>query len=112
MAAGIEVPVLVVGAGPVGTCAAILLGRQGLGSLVVERRAGLDPAPAAHVVNARTFEVLRSAGVDMSVVAAACKDPREAGCVRFLTSLFGEELGRLPFERQGDDVRALTPTPP
>jgi 2-polyprenyl-6-methoxyphenol hydroxylase-like FAD-dependent oxidoreductase len=28
-----------------------------------------------------------------------------------MTTLFGDELGALPFERQGDDVRALTPTP-
>jgi len=106
-----EVPVLVVGAGPVGMTAAILLEQQGLASLVVERREGPQPAPAAHVVNARTFEILRAAGVDPGRIAAACKAPADAGQVLWVTTLAGEELGRLPFERQGGEVEAFTPTP-
>jgi 2,4-dichlorophenol 6-monooxygenase len=106
-----EVPVLVVGAGPVGAAAAILLEQQGLASLVVERRAGPQPAPAAHVVNGRTFEILRAAGVDPGPISAACKDPGDAGQVLWVTTLVGEELGRLPFERQGPDAEAYTPTP-
>lgn len=104
-------PVLVVGGGPVGLTASILLAQQGLASLVVERRREPSAAPAAHVVNARTFEILRGAGVDMEAIAAACKSPSDAGFARWVTTLFGDELGALPFERQGDDVLALTPTP-
>jgi len=111
MCAAIEVPVLIVGGGPVGTSMSILLAQQGVASLVVERRSSVQPAPAAHVVNARTFEILRAAGVDMASIAAACKPPSDAGCVRWVMTLTGEELGSLPFERQGDDVLALTPTP-
>mgnify|MGYP001313575934 CR=1 FL=1 len=62
------VPVLVVGAGPVGASRAILLAQQGLASLVVERAREPHRAPAAHVVNARTFEVLRAAGLDMGAL--------------------------------------------
>ncbi len=111
MAAPIEVPVLIVGGGPVGTTASILLAQQGVESLVVERRESVQPAPAAHVVNARTFEILRAAGVDMAAIAAACKNPSDAGRVRWVMTLTGEELGSLPFERQDDDVLAVTPTP-
>ena len=111
MKAQSEVPVLIVGAGPTGMTAAILLARLGIQSLVVERSESLRRAPAAHVVNARTFEVFRSAGVDMDAIAAACKSPRDAGAVRWVTTLAGEELGALPFERQGDEVLGLTPTP-
>jgi 2,4-dichlorophenol 6-monooxygenase len=107
----VEVPVLVVGAGPVGASAAILLAQQGLRSLVVERGLGPQAAPAAHVVNARSFEILRAAGLDMGAIAGACKDPADAGRVRWVTTLVGDELGSLPFERQGDDVLTLTPTP-
>ncbi len=107
----IDVPVLIVGGGPVGMTASILLAQQGLASLVVERREAPDHAPAAHVVNARTFEILRAAGVDPSAIRAACKDPADAGFTRWVTTLAGEELGSLPFERQGDEALACTPTP-
>ena len=107
----IETPVLVVGAGPVGMTAALLLSRLGIPSRIIERRAAPQSAPAAHVVNARTFEIFRAAGVDMQAIAAACQDPADAGQVLWVTTLAGKELGRLPYERQGDDALAYTPTP-
>lgn len=106
-----EVPVLVVGAGPSGTMAALLLEQQGIETRIVERRAGPKPAPAAHAVNARTLEICRAAGVDMEAVAAAAMDPAEAGWVYWVTQLGGPVLGRLPYEQQGDDQLELTPTP-
>lgn len=107
----IEVPVLIVGAGPVGVMAGLLLARQGVATHIVERRSGSQRAPAAHVVNARTFEICRQAGVDMDAVRNAAKDPADAGSTFWVTKLGGEVLGQLPFERQTDDVLALTPTP-
>jgi len=107
----IETPVLVVGAGPVGMTAALLLSRLGIPSRIVERRAAPQSAPAARVVNARTFEIFRAAGVDMQAITAACQDPADAGQVRWVTTLAGQELGRLPYERQSDDTLAYTPTP-
>ena len=107
----IDVPFLVVGAGPVGTIGGILLAKQGRRCLVVERRDGPQTAPAAHVVNARSFEICRQAGLDMQAIDAACKRPEDAGHVRFVTRLAGEEIGSLPFERQGDECLRYTPTP-
>jgi len=106
-----EVSVLIVGAGPVGLTAGILLARLGIDYRIVERRPGPQRAPAAHVVNARTFEILRQAGVDMEPIRAASVAPADGGFVYWVTRFGGEVLGRLPFERQGDDVLALTPTP-
>lgn len=106
-----EVPVLIVGAGPTGLMAALLLRRLGVDACVVERRTGPQRAPAAHVVNARTFEICRQAGVDMDAIAAASASPADAGATLWVTKLGGEVLGRLRFERQDDDVLAHTPTP-
>jgi 2,4-dichlorophenol 6-monooxygenase len=111
MQPSIDAPYLIVGAGPVGLIAATLLGRAGRRCVVVERRDGPQRSPAAHVVNARTLEILRQAGIDMEAVLALAEDPAEAGHVNFVTLLEGELIGRLPFERQGDECRAHTPTP-
>src|SRR5262245_29878769 len=94
-----EVPVLVVGGGPVGLLLSVLLDRQGIDNLVVERRVDGQPAPAAHVVNARTFEICRAAGIDATALEEACQPPEDGAWVRWLTSLTGDELGRVPFER-------------
>lgn len=97
-----DVDVLIVGAGPVGMLGGILGSRLGLGALVVERRDGPQTAPAAHVVNARTYEICRQAGLDMERIFAAGKSEADAGHVNFVTRLAGDLIGRLPFERQGE----------
>jgi len=107
----IEVPVLIVGAGPVGLMGALLLARQGLETRVIDRRETPIRAPAAHVVNARTFEICRAVGVDRDALAEFASDPKDAGHAIWVTSLAGEEVGRLPFERQSDEVLRFTPTP-
>jgi 2,4-dichlorophenol 6-monooxygenase len=107
----VGVDVLIVGAGPVGMLGGILASRHGLSSLVVERRDGPQTSPAAHVVNARTYEICRQAGLDMERIHAAGKDTTDAGHVNFVTRLNGDLIGRLPFERQGDACLEFTPTP-
>ena len=82
MADDSDVDVLIVGAGPVGMLGGILASRHGLTSLVVERRDGPQTSPAAHVVNARTYEICRQAGLDMDRIHAAGKDPVDAGHVK------------------------------
>jgi 2,4-dichlorophenol 6-monooxygenase len=107
----VETPVLVVGAGPAGMASALLLSRLGMRSRIVERRATPQSAPAAHVVNARTLEIFRAAGVDMTVIEAACQDPADMCNVLWVTTLAGEELGRLSYERQLEEALRFTPTP-
>jgi len=105
--------VLVVGGGPVGMVASLLLTQLGIDHVVVERRPARLDAPAAHVVSARTFEILAGAGVDMDAVLAACAPAHEGAWVRWVTTLAGDELGRVPFEHQHelDAHYHLTPTP-
>ncbi|MEI8239403.1 MAG: FAD-dependent monooxygenase [Actinomycetota bacterium] len=109
--AQLDVAFLVVGAGPTGMTLARLLANAGRPCLVVEKRDVPQPNPSAHVVNARTLEIFRQAGFDMEAIGALAKAPVDSGHVNFVTRLNGELIGRLPFERQGDECLEHTPTP-
>ena len=107
----LDVDVLIVGAGPVGLTAALLLERLGCSVAIVERRDGPQRAPAAHAVNARTFEIWRQIGLDVDHIRSHAQDPADAGAVHWVTKLGGEVIASLPYERQGDEQLAVTPTP-
>ena len=107
----VDVPVLIVGGGPVGMMASILLARQGIASRVVERRPGAHRAPQAHVVNPRTLEICRAVGIDVDRLRSLATPRADGSQVVWMTTLAGDELGRLPYERQGDDCLVDTPTP-
>jgi putative polyketide hydroxylase len=67
----VEVPVLIVGGGPAGLTASLLLSRYGVASLLVERRTEPSPLPRARGVHARAMEVLRSCGAEGALRAQA-----------------------------------------
>ena len=62
-----EVPVLIVGAGPVGLSMGLLLGRFGIPALIVERNSTTTDHPKARGCFARTMELFRVWGVDLAI---------------------------------------------
>jgi 2-polyprenyl-6-methoxyphenol hydroxylase-like FAD-dependent oxidoreductase len=104
-------PVLIVGAGPVGQLAALLLSYHGIPSLLVDKRLALLTAPKAHAVNPRTLEICDSIGVSAERLRLLGADANDAGDVRFVGTLSGPEFGSLPYERQDAGALRYTPYP-
>ena len=88
------VPVVIVGGGPVGLAASLLLSDLGVDSLLVERNATTSDHPKAHVVNTRTMEVFRGLGVAEAVRDQAIA-PEMMAHVRWVRTFAGEELASL-----------------
>lgn len=55
-------PVIIAGGGPTGLTAALLLAKQGVRSVVLEKGRTLTDHPQAHFINMRCMEVLRGIG--------------------------------------------------
>jgi len=102
-----ECPVLIVGGGPVGLTASILLSRLGVPSLLVERHPSTSIHPKARGINIRTMEIFRQCGVEDAVRAAGLAQDR----VRFIIwaeSLAGKELERRTPARMRPDVARIS----
>ena len=70
--AGKSLPVLIIGAGPVGLTLSALLRQLSVPSLVVERARRLTTHPQAHFINTRTMEIFRTLnGLEPQLQAAA-----------------------------------------
>ena len=101
--------VLIVGAGPVGQLAALLLSHHGIGSVLIDKRQASLSAPKAHAINARTLEICDSIGISASRLRQLGAHANDGGDVRFVGTLTGPEFGALPYERQ--DAAAFESTP-
>jgi putative polyketide hydroxylase len=88
-----NIPVLIVGAGPVGLSMALNLARQNVRSLIVEKHPGRAPHPRARGVSMRTMELFRQWG-DINVLLKY-EFPREAIRFTWLESLQGNEVTRV-----------------
>jgi putative polyketide hydroxylase len=103
-----EVPVLIVGGGPVGLTASMLLSKLGVRSLLADRRPGTSIHPKARGINARTMEIFRQCGVE-SAVRKAGLPPERTGLIVWVRSLAGEEIERRTPTRSSVASAALSP---
>ncbi|MFN4231377.1 FAD-dependent oxidoreductase, partial [Parvibaculum sp.] len=86
--------VLVLGGGPVGMIAALLLARQGIASTVIERRNAPPRSPQAHVIKQRSMEILRDLGIASEVLAQGTP-PEEMRYINWVYRLNGPLVAQL-----------------
>jgi putative polyketide hydroxylase len=103
-----RIPVLIVGGGPVGLTASILLSWHGVRSLLAERHSGTAVHPKARAINARSMEIYRQCGVEAAIRRAGL-GPEHTGLVVWTQTLAGEEIERRIPWRAGPESLAVSP---
>lgn len=111
-----EVPVLIVGGGPVGLSSAVLLAQRGIETLLIERRSFETRFPRAHLLNVRTMEIFEEMGVAAEIYE---EEPEEDWRkVVWYTSVAGQnsehvlKLGEVPAWGGGKDAERYAQASP
>lgn len=116
----IDIPVLIVGAGPVGLTLAMRLAKRGIRVCIAElRHRGEPPSVKCNHVSARSMEIFRRLGVAGKVRDAGLP-PDYPQDVSYRTTTTGIELARIPIPSrlgrlrgdEGPDTWWPTPEPP
>ncbi len=106
-----HVPVLIIGGGPIGLTASVLLSRFGIESLLVNRRPATSTHPRARFIDVRTTEILRQMDLADPVLATGLP-PEWVQSVRYSQTFAEPEVYRLPTESYHSAPRATSPTVP
>ena len=107
----VQVPVLIIGAGPTGLCTSLLLSQYSIPSLLVERHASTSIYPRAVGISTRTMELLRQWGLDQRVRAAGLNLDCSSSPVSL--TLAQPELARAPLGfPEEHEALAVSPVAP
>jgi 2,4-dichlorophenol 6-monooxygenase len=90
----VETDVLIVGSGPAGSAAALMLSSLGIGNIMITKYRWTANTPRAHITNQRSMEVFRDLGIEAQVQADATPH-HLVGDTVFCTAIAGEEIGRI-----------------
>jgi 2-polyprenyl-6-methoxyphenol hydroxylase-like FAD-dependent oxidoreductase len=107
--AAVNIPVLIVGAGPIGLALAGDLGKRGIECLVIEQSDGIIYHPRATAINARTMELLRRHGLAERVKQDGTP-PDFPHTALYITGFHGFEIARI--ERPSHGGSAPSPISP
>jgi putative polyketide hydroxylase len=106
----IDIPVLIVGGGPVGLCTSILLSQYGVPSLLIERHTGTSLYPKARLINTRTMEMFRQCGLEQAMREISLP-PELSRHAIWAHTLAGKELQRRTFDTlTPDSSEEVSPT--
>src|SRR5262245_18080939 len=96
-----SIPVLIVGAGPIGLALAGDLGFRGVPCLLIEKSDGRVIQPKMDMIGVPTMDYCRRWGIAPWVESAGYNRDYPQECA-WVTSLNGYELGREPFPTPND----------
>ncbi len=106
-----HVQVLIVGGGPIGLTASVLLSRFGIETLLVNERPTTSTHPRARFIDVRTTEILRQMGLADEMLATGLP-PEWVESVRYSSTRAEPEIYRLPTESYHSVPRSWSPTVP
>ena len=94
-AASVDIPVVIAGAGPVGLLTSILLSRQGIRNLVLEKRERINALPRARGINVRSVEILTNLDLGAKL-ASESLPPLWTQRFIYAETMAGEIVGVMP----------------